>query len=67
MTEAEMILNRWRNEPVTLRDQFAMAALTGMLTNGFQPNGYEQASSTFYDYVKTAFKLADECMRRREQ
>lgn len=65
MTEAEKILNRWRNEPVTLRDQFAMAALTGMLVNGFQPNSAVDLED--YDYVRTAFQLADECMRRREQ
>ncbi len=34
----------------TLRDEFAMAALTGMLSNGFQPNEAMISVLSSYDY-----------------
>ena len=49
-----------RNEAIRIqkRDQFAMAALTGLLA-GSQPS---YRTST----VKEAFEYADECMRERD-
>ena len=45
-------------EMVTLRDRYAMAALTGLTAI----NDYTSLSSI----TKTAFSLADECMRQRK-
>ena len=44
-------------EAETLRDRFAMAALTGLIAI----NDYESLNAI----TKTAFSLADECMRQR--
>ena len=44
-----------RNNAPTLRDRFAMAALTGLISSGIR-----------IDCVDQAFDFADVCMNRRE-
>lgn len=48
-------------EQPTLRDLFAMAALTGLIA------AYPDTDATPREMAKDAFKYADECMNVREQ
>jgi hypothetical protein len=52
------------------RDEFACAALTGMLHNGFVPRQYLDDKPTegpppLRDYVRIAYRIADDMMEER--
>lgn len=54
-------MNTNTNTTATLRDQFAMAALTGMLA-------WSGSDGTYYDqYAMRAYALADDMMQEREK
>jgi hypothetical protein len=53
-------------EPVTLRDQFAMAALTGILANGEYIYRGDSKDSYELLVLKYAYKLSDAMMEARK-
>jgi hypothetical protein len=50
-------------EQKTLRDEFAMAALTGMVAY----SGLETSYGNFTDFASISFKYADAMMEEREK
>lgn len=55
--------NQRKESDKSLRDQFAMAALTGLLASETESRSFGSPK----DISKVAFSIADECMKRREQ
>jgi len=53
-----------QEEKGTLRDQFAMAALTGLLTN---PGCLNQHPPAYADYAERVYKYADAMMEARKK
>lgn len=54
-------------ELLGLRDQFAMAALAGMLAHSTRYKPREEGADWHWSIAKEAYELADAMMERREQ
>lgn len=55
---------------LALRDQYACAALTGLLAGGgirVNQSPYIGTNNEAYDLMKSAFEIADEALRQRDK
>lgn len=54
------------SDSITVRDQLAMAALTGICAPLFQPNGTSSVNNGYYEHAKVAYGLADAMLKVRD-